>query len=145
MRIIPMNRLLAAALCFALFVTTDVTGAQESFCPDQQATYIPPSTDESGTGETCGVGIQIFGFELGAFGPWCPDFKWHFPACYTCQGEAQLGAQCVFDKEVFIERWKCDCVEATVFGTGLLLPDCRCEERGDAGALKSQKTAPCTD
>ena len=93
----------------------------------------------------CGLGIQIFGLTLSAFGPECPTERIYYPAHQTCRGESAPDCRCEFEKAMPIEYESCDCVTATILGTGLALPDCSCESRGILGELEDFATRTCPD
>ena len=44
-----------------------------------------------------------------------------------------------------IEYESCDCVTATILGTGLALPDCECEPRGILGELEDFASRTCPE
>ena len=120
------------------------TIALDDSCPDERASEVDARIDEVNSSDRrCGLGIQIFGLSLSAFGPLCPTERIYYPAHQTCQGAAAKGSRCEFEKTLPVEYESCDCVTATLFGTGLALPDCECESRGILGELEDFATRPC--
>ena len=133
------------ALAFVLLGLTATThGARDESCPNERARNCPRVVSTSGM-KHCGLGIQIFGWEIGLRTSACPDFKFVTPPNQKCFGDPMWGHQCALDAEVTVERWKCDCVDVSVLGTGLLLPQCECELLGFLGTIEDYKTAPCDD
>jgi hypothetical protein len=113
-------------------------------CPNERASEVDARIDEINTSERrCGLGLQIFGLSLSAFGPLCPTERIYYPAHQTCQGAAALGSRCEFEKTLPVEYESCDCVTATLLGTGLALPDCECDSRGILGELEDFATRNC--
>jgi hypothetical protein len=113
-------------------------------CPDERASEVDARIDEVNTSERrCGLGLQIFGLSLSAFGPLCPTERIYYPAHQICQGAAATGSRCEFEKTLPVEYESCDCVTATILGTGLALPDCKCESRGILGELEDFATRNC--
>jgi len=115
-------------------------------CPDERATQVDARVSEVNPNDRrCGLGIQIFGLTLSAFGPECPTERIYYPAHQTCEGEPAPDCRCEFEKAMPIEYESCDCVTATILGTGLALPDCSCESRGILGELEDFATRTCPD
>ena len=113
-------------------------------CPNERASGVDARIDEVNTSDRrCGLGIQIFGLSLSAFGPLCPTERIYYPAHQICQGAAAMGSRCEFEKTLPVEYESCDCVTATLLGTGLALPDCECESRGILGELEDFATRNC--
>jgi len=136
--------LLGAALLAA--ATLSARAQQESAaCPDVRATAIPARVDRSNDSRRCGFGIKIFGIGGSLFGPKCPDKKFIYPAHQQCEGAAHPGTRCVPGSFLDVEVEDCDCSEATVFGTGLLIPGCTCIPGGVAGHVQDAKTELCPE
>ena len=120
--------------------------SRDDGCPDERATQVDARVSEvNPNGRRCGLGIQLFGLSLSAFGPECPTERIYYPAHQTCEGEPAPGSRCEFEKTMPIEYESCDCVTATVLGTGLALPDCECSARGILGELEDFATRSCPD
>ena len=120
--------------------------SSDDTCPDERATQVDARVDEVNPNDRrCGLGIQIFGLTLSAFGPECPTERIYYPAHQTCRGESAPDCRCEFEKAMPIEYESCDCVTATILGTGLALPDCSCESRGILGELEDFATRTCPD
>ena len=115
-------------------------------CPNERASQVDARIDEVNPNDRrCGLGIQLFGLSLSAFGPECPTERIYYPAHQTCRGEAAPDCRCEFEKTMPIEYESCDCVTATILGAGLALPDCSCESRGILGELEDFATRACPD
>jgi len=119
--------------------------AQDSHvaCPDVRATPVPARVDRSTDTRRCGFGIRIFGLGLSLFGPECPDKKFIYPAHQECKGDAHPGFLCTPGGFLDVEVEDCDCGEATVFGTGLLIPSCDCLAGGVAGHVQDASSGVC--
>ena len=127
-----------------LMIFSLLTFPTDERCPNERASEVDARIDEVNASERrCGLGIQIFGLSLSAFGPLCPTERIYYPAHQTCQGAAAMGSRCDFEKTMPIEYESCDCVTATLLGTGLALPDCECESRGILGELEDFATRNC--
>ena len=133
------------ALC-ALLSLSPLSPTLDDPCPDERASQIDARIDEVNPNDRrCGLGIQLFGLSISAFGPLCPTERIYYPAHQICEGESAPDCRCEFEKTMPIEYESCDCVTATILGTGLALPDCECESRGILGELEDFATRTCPD
>ena len=132
------------AVLFTVLTLTVLSPGLDDLCPDERASQVDARIDEVNPNDRrCGLGIQIFGLSISAFGPKCPTERIYYPAHQTCQGEAAADCRCEFEKTLPVEYESCDCVTATIFGTGLALPDCECEAAGILGELEDFATRTC--
>ena len=134
------------AVLFTVLTLAVLSPGPDGLCPDERASQVDARIDEVNPNDRrCGLGIQIFGLSISAFGPKCPTERIYYPAHQICQGEAAPDCRCEFEKTLPVEYESCDCVTATILGTGFALPDCECESRGILGELEDFATHPCPD
>jgi len=134
------------AALFMILSLTALSAHPDDTCPDERASQVDARVDEvNASDRRCGLGIQLFGLSISAFGPLCPTERIYYPAHQTCRGEPAADCRCEFEKTMPIEYESCDCVTATILGTGLALPDCECESRGILGELEDFATRTCPD
>ena len=114
--------------------------------PNARASQGDARSDEGNPSDRrCGLGIQIFGLTLSAFGPPCPTERIFYPAHQICRGEPAPDCRCEFEKNLPVEYESCDCVTATLLGIGLALPACTCKAAGILGEIEDFATRTCPD
>lgn len=134
------------AALFTLLTIAFFPPAPDDTCPDERASQVDARIVEVNPNDRrCGLGIQIFGLTLSAFGPPCPTERIYYPAHQTCRGEPAPDCRCEFEKTLPVEYASCDCVTATLLGIGLALPDCECESAGILGEIEDFATRTCPD
>ncbi|MSR62552.1 MAG: hypothetical protein EXS08_08930 [Planctomycetes bacterium] len=142
------NRSIAIVALLLTTTSTTVAGAmpQESgTCPNKKASQVDSETKPQGGSERCGLGVSLFGWGIGLFGPKCPDKKATYPAHQVCKGEENMGTRCVKQSDLRVTLEECTCSVAGILGTGLALPNCSCSASGqDGGTVEDFETQNCT-
>ena len=136
---------LALSLALPLALTTATYAATYAGdCADQRASDIPGEEVESKKHQRCGLGLQLFGYDLDLLGERCPKWVKVYPDHQECTGEELLDHECVFDRMLDVVRLECDCSDATlIFDTGLAFPNCDCDFGGSAGQIQTFATRAC--
>jgi len=138
--ILFLSGILLSAAAYVPSATAQVSGE----CPNVQATPVDARTEGLGGSERCGLGVSLFGWSLGLFGPSCPDKKATYPAHSVCRGEKNMGTRCVKVSNLRVTLEECECSVAGVLGTGLSLPSCSCTpSSADGGVVENFETQNC--
>lgn len=136
------NTLLGSVLLAAVGLSS--LGSAQSPCPNTRASQVDARSYWTGEVVRCGFGIRIFGIGGGLFGPRCGERKVFEPAHQVCDGAENPGTACVPSGTIPLTFEVCHCVNATVFGTGFVLPTCACAPgHGDGGSVEDFQTIPC--
>lgn len=140
-----MKRIAALALSWTALGFGHASAQASGDCPNTRASEVEAYTDSEG-GERCGLGLSLFGWDVGLFGPKCPDRKIFYPAHQVCAGARNPGTRCVPEGEVDATVQDCECDVAGVFGTGVALPSCDCSATTiDGGKVEDFRTDRCED
>ncbi len=113
-------------------------------CPNERACNVDARTTDAGETERCGVGLTLFGLDLSIGGPKCPTYRYHYPAHQECHGAPTGGSRCVLEQTLNVTRERCECERIGAAGTGLAIPECDCDDQGNAGMIEDFKTEACS-
>ncbi len=132
-------------LCTALLVlAADLAAADSSSnCPDTRAGQVDARVEEAGGSRRCGFGFKLFGIGGGIFGPECPDFIITYPSHQECRGDPNPRTYCAPNGMIDVQVERCRCQQATVLGTGILIPSCECEAADGGGHVEDAQTLTC--
>jgi hypothetical protein len=135
---------IVSAFLLTVWATASAATPQSSGCPNVRASLVDARTEGMGDSERCGLGVSLFGWGVGLFGPRCPDKKATYPAHGECSGARNDGTRCVKQGDLKVTLEECECSVAGIFGTGLSLPHCSCSpSSADGGTVENFVTQNC--
>jgi hypothetical protein len=137
--------LFLGAVALLVASTSGLASAGGFQCPNTRACNVDARTVDIGPTERCGVGLTLFGFDVSIGGPKCPQYRHHYPAHQECHGAENGGTLCALEQMMQVERERCECERVGALGTGISIPECDCDEQGNAGMIEDFKTERCFD